>query len=404
MGPSLLVLLLLGASLLLGYVGHAVARRIHASEVVLLLVAGVLAGPVLGLASPALLAPAMPVLAPIALVVVLVEGGLELPFQEARRHAPRAIAMALATWVLSAAAVATVASLLLHLAPVLAALLGMSVAATGMLVVIPLLGRLPGVAPEARVLLTVETSLGDLLSAVAVTTLASVLVLGARPWMGAVLFADKFVIGAAVGLLAGIAWARALHKLPAEAHGYPLTLGFVLIAYVAAETLQGSGYIMALAFGLFLGNAPALTRLGGLRDLSPMPSSMRAHQSELLFLLRSVYFVYLGLAVPRSILTPAFFLVGLALVSAMFVARVVAVTVAAPGAKAGTRSLLVAMMPRGLATAVIASLPAAMGVSGTQDFLAYTFLVILFCDVATSVALAVRGRSGARAEAAAAAS
>lgn len=380
-------LLFLGAALLVGYGAHLIFRRYHVSDVIFLLLAGVLAGPILGVVRPDVIAPAIPFLSPIALIIVLFEGGLELSWDDMRKHAPRALGMALATWSITVIAVAIATHFVIGLSWVLSALFGLCVAATGMLVVIPLLAqmRVPG---DARVLLTVETSLGDLLSAVAVTTLAGVLVLRASPWTGALILSDKFVIGASLGLLAGVIWARTMHRLPQELHGYPLTLAALLLTYGAAEKLGGSGYIMALAFGLFLGNAPALMRVGGLRDLKPLPSAMRLHQGEFIFLLRSVYFVFLGLTIPRAVLlSPTFLLAGLVLLVAIVAARVLAVTLTVRGAAPATRLLLVSMMPRGLATAVIASIPVAMGVPGAQDFLAYTFLVIVMCDVATSVGL-----------------
>jgi cell volume regulation protein A len=384
--PALLTVLFVGGALLVGYAAHVAFRRLGVSDVLFLLLAGLLVGPVLGLVSPSVIAPAIPVLSPIALVIVLFEGGLELKWLDLRAHAGRALSMGVTTWALTALAVAVAAHVAFGYGAVLAALFGLCVAATGMLVVIPLLAHLD-VAPDARVLLTVETSLGDLLSVVAVTTLSGVLVLGSSPWSGAVLLGDKFVIGASVGLLAGIVWGRSLHKLPVETHGYPLTLGAVLLAYGATEMLGGSGYICALLFGLFLGNAASLVRLGGLRDLRPLPPSMRTHQGEIIFLLRSVYFVFLGLTVPRSVLTPAFLAAGLLLLLAIVAARVVGVALTTRRGFAGSRGVLVSMMPRGLATAVIAGIPAAMGVPGAGGFLAQTFLVIVLCDLATSAGL-----------------
>ena len=381
--------LLLGGSLLAGYAGHRLFKRYRVSDILLLLAVGVLVGPVLGLADASVLAPALPFLAPLALAVVLFEGGLDLAWEDVRRHAGRALALSLLAWAFTALAVAAVAHLLLGLAPVLSLLFGLAVAATGILVVVPLLQQIRAPA-EARVLLTVETSLGDLLSAVAVTAISGMLVLGATPLQGGLLFGTKLLVGAAVGLLAGLAWARILHLVGEDNHGWPLTLAAILVAYAATEALGGSGFLSALVFGLFLGNAPALTRLGGLRGLAPPTRSHRVHQSEAIFILRSLYFVYLGTAIDLAIFAPRYLLVGLALAAALFAARGAAVALvhrdAGPEARS-TRMLLVAMMPRGLATAVIASIPAAMGVPGADLFLTYTFLVIVVADVGTSVGL-----------------
>lgn len=388
-GRVLSLFLLLGGSLLAGYVGHLLFRRYKVSDVMVLLAVGVVAGPLLGLVDPNVLAPALPFLAPIALAVVLFEGGLDLAWHDVRRHAGRALALSLATWALTAIAVGLVAHLLLGLSPILGLLFGLAVAATGILVVVPLLSQIKAPA-EARVLLTVETSLGDLLSAVAVTALSAMLVLGATPWEGGMLLGTKLLVGAAVGLLAGVAWGRVLHLVGEQHHGWPLTLAALLLAYAGAEALGGSGFLCALAFGLLLGNARVLEKLGGLRRLAPPSPDLRIHQSEAIFILRSLYFVYLGAAIDVTAFTPRLLLAGLALAAAFLLARYLAVKLVhhdeGPEGRS-TRLLLVAMMPRGLATAVIAGIPIAMGVPGSGAFLTYTFLCIVVADLATSIGL-----------------
>lgn len=385
---------ILGGSLVAGYVGHVLFKRYRVSDILFLLGVGVVAGPLLGLVDPAPLRPAFAVLAPLALAVVLFEGGLELGWEDMRRYAGRAITMSLAVWVATAVAVTFAAIHLLGLPPALAVLFAVIVCATGILAVIPLLGHLRA-PPEARVLLTVETSLGDLLSAVAATAIASVLALGASPWEGAGIFGMRFLVGASVGVLAGIATARVLHAIDQEKHGYAVVLACVLLAYVAAEAIGGSGFLMALTLGLFIGNARALMTVGGLRALAPPARTMRLHQNEIIFILRSVYFVYLGLSIAPEVLSWPYAVAAAGLAATMFAARLVAVTLAHPVRAPEDRRmqvLLVGMMPRGLAAAVLATVPAAMGVPGTEAFVTFTFLAIVGADVVTTVALLVYER------------
>ncbi|HWG91865.1 MAG TPA: cation:proton antiporter [Candidatus Thermoplasmatota archaeon] len=387
--------LVLGISILAGYVGHMLFRRYHVSDILILLGVGLVAGPMLNLADGTLLREAFVFLGPLGLAVVLFEGGLELAWDDFRRYAGRAVGLSLLTWTASALALALVAYLVMGFSPVIALLFGVATCATGILVVIPLLKALQAPA-EARVYLTIETSLGDLLSAVATTAIAGILVLGSSPMEGVGVLGAKFLLGAAVGFLAGLLWARVLTALQGQGHGYALTLAVLLVAYAAAEALGGSGYLMALTFGLVVGNARPLMRLGGLSKLSNLAPEMRGHQSEIIFILRSVYFVYLGLVVSTDVFQPSFVMAGLALVAAIAVARAVAVNVALTGSgmpgRDPTRILLAGMMPRGLATALIAAIPAAMGVPGTEAFLTYTFLIIVGTDLATSLSVLAYGR------------
>lgn len=383
-GGNLGLAVLVGAGLVLGYLAHLVFRAHRVSDVGLLMLAGLLLGPVLGVADPASLKPAMPFLSALALVIVLFEGGLELDWLEAKPHAGRAFALTLVTWTLTALGVAAACVLMLGMSFPLAALFGAATAATGMLVVIPLLGQIRA-TPEARTILTVETSVGDMLGALVVGTGSALLLSGASPLLGAASLVARLFVGAAVGILAGVAWARVMHRLNPGKHGYALTLGALLLTYAGAEGLGGSGFLAALAFGLFLGNARSLVRVGGLRGLAPMPESLRGTQSEILFALRSVYFLFLGLSIPRALLTPGFLALGVAFLVVIVLVRIVGVRLTQRDGP--SRGVILAMMPRGLATAATAAIPAAMGVPGADGFGAYVFALILAADLATSVAL-----------------
>lgn len=398
-GGLLSLFLLIGGAILAGFIGHLLFKRYRVSEVLLLLGLGLLVGPLLRLVDPTLLTGAFTFLGPLGLLIVLFEGGLELAWEDLRKHAGRALGMSLLTWLLTAGAIALVAHLLLGLSPVIALLLGVATCATGILVVIPLLTQLKAPA-DARVMLTVETSLGDLLSAVATTAIAGMLVLGATPMAGLGAFGSKFLVGAAMGVLAGLGWARVLCEMKGQRHGYALTLAALMLAYVAAEELGGSGFLMALAFGLVVGNAGVLSRAGGIPRLATLAPDMRLYQSEIIFIVKSLYFVYLGLVVSRDVFLPGHLLAGAAMVAAMVLARVVGVNLALAGSgmplRDPTRLLLVGMLPRGLATALIAGIPVAMGVPGTEGFLTYTFLLIVGADLATTLGVLAYERARAR--------
>lgn len=378
----LMLFALLGGSLFAGYAGNWLFRRHRVSDIAFLLGVGILAGPVLGAIDVRPFAPAFAALAPMALAIVLFEGGLELAWSDLRRHAASAFRTSIAVWLLSVLFVTVSARGVLGLPWHLALLFALAVAATGILAVIPLLSEMR-VAGAARVILTVETSLGDLLSVVAVTAMAGILVSGASPWDGALLFGGDVLVGASVGILVGLVGARILHSIEGQRNGYALVLAFILGGYAVAEVLGGSGFLAALFLGLFMGNAKVLMRHGGIERLAPPADAMRLQQNHIIFLLRSVYFVYLGAGLSREILTPSFLLAGAGLTVAMVAARAIAVTLS----RVSERGLIVSMMPRGLATAVLAGLPVAMGVPGTEAFVGYACLLIVGADIATTAGL-----------------
>lgn len=373
----------LGVAILAGMVGKWMFHRFRVSDILVLLVLGFLLGPLTGLLGASWLKPAMPILAPLGLVIILFEGGLELRWEEIRRHGWGALAFSSISWATAAVALFLVAWLALGLGVWLAALFAVAVCATGIVAVIPMLAQVRAAA-KPRIWLTAETSLGDLLSVVAVTGLSALLIHGGTGWSFGALLGAEVALGAAIGFLGGVAWSRALFHVTSRSHAYALTLGALLLAYAVTEALHGSGYLAALVFGLVVGNANVLMRDGGLPALASLSERSREHQAEIIFLLRSVYFVYLGLSLDRSIVSAQSGYAMLAMVAAVLAARVLTVALTHRG-DADTRRLLTGMMPRGMATMVLAATPFAMGVPGSEPLIPLALLLVVGADIATTL-------------------
>lgn len=377
--------LLLGVSILAGFLGRLAFLKLRASDILILLLVGFLIGPVLGLVDAAWLAPAMPILAPLGLVIILFEGGLELRWEEVRRHGWSALAFSLLSWTTAVAAVYLVGTYGLGLAPMLSLTFAAAVGATGIVAVIPILAQVRAGA-KTRVWLTAETAVGDLLSAVAVTGLVALALQGGSALTFGATFGARVLVGGAIGFLAGLAWSRALFHVTDRGHAYALTLGALLVTYAATEFLGGSGYLSALVFGLVVGNAGLLVRDGGVPALASLSERSRQHQGEVIFLLRSVFFVYLGLTIGRDILSAQSGWTMLLLVGALAAARLLTVALTHRG-DSETRLLLSGMMPRGMATMVLAATPLAMGIPGAEALVPLAILVVVGADVPTTVAL-----------------
>jgi cell volume regulation protein A len=123
----------------------------------------------------------------------------------------------------------------------------------------------------------------------------------------------------------------------------------VLGIYAATHALGGSGLLAVLAFGLALGNLPSRG------DMAKQEFEFLSFHSELSFLVRSFFFVLLGIIVEfagKRYILPIFALLG-----AMLISRFLAVQlsrIALRGISNKERELVFLMMPRGLITAVLA--------------------------------------------------
>ena len=375
--------LVLGAAMLVGYVGNLLFRRYRFSDILLLLGVGLLAGPALGLLDPGALEPLFSVLAPFGLMLVLFDGGMGLAWHDLRRVGPRAIAATLGTWTVTAATLAVLSHYVLGFEPRLALLLGTALAGPGVTTLLPLLPQI-GLPRDQQAFVTIEMTLGSLLNAVTTAAVAAVLVAGSTAVGGLGIVGTRFLVGAAVGLLGGLVWSRLLHHLKSEGHVFAATLGVLLALYVYTEQVGGGGFLMALTFGLVVGNAGALEKEGGLRALRSLDPETRRHSSELIFIFRSLYFVYLGMAVAEKVTSPRYALGALALVAAMLLVRWLAAAAMrgkGPASEPAMTTLYVTLIPRGLSTAIVASVPISMGVPDAEQFLPYVFFVIVAANV-----------------------
>lgn len=394
-----LAFLAMGVSILVGYVGVRLFAWTRLSDVVVLVGFGALVGFFIPSAQAEAAGPVFAVLAPLGIALILFQGGLDLGWAELRHIAGRAVAAALGTWALTAATLSLVAHFVLGLSGTTGLILGIALAGPGATAMLPLLPHLK-LSPHSRAFITIETTLGSTLNAVSTAGIVAVLLAQTTPLVATTIVAGKLLLGASAGIVAGFAWSRVLHYAERARHTYAITLAALLVLYVATEFLGGSGFLAALAFGIVITNARALTQHGGASGLETLHADERKHNHEIIFVFRSVYFAYLGVLVAPYLADPRFAIGAVALVTAMVAVRFVTMGAFGAGGESRTRTLLVALTPRGLSTAVGASLPVTAGLIAMGEFLPYVFCVVVAANLVTTVGVILYERGLAREKAA----
>lgn len=390
------ILASLAAIIVIGYLGSRLFEAFRITDILLLVGLGVLLGPVTGTLEPAMFQVLAPVLGTFTLLVILFEGGLGLRFHDLLTGLTRASLLAVLGWTLTVVAVAVVTTLVLGWDPLLGLLLGSILGGSSSIVVIPLVQAL-STSEHTRVTLSVESALTDVLCVVGALALLNVVTTGVLDAQVALTFvASRFSVAIVAGALVGFLWEYAWRHLERGPYGYMLTLALLLALHVLVETLGGSGPIAVLTFGIMLGNRALLhperedrawERGGDLRRL----------QSEVVFFVRTFFFVALGILVDIDAVTdPTFLGVAGLLLVAIVVARGMAVFLSTRGDPdlAGNQGVLLSMLPRGLAAAVLAVLPAQRGVPGTERFVGYAFAIIILTNVVVTVAIHLLPASG----------
>jgi cell volume regulation protein A len=286
--------------LVLAFVANRLSKLTRVPDVIVLLLIGVTLGPILRWVNPDTFKGAVHILGMLALILILFEGGLELRLRQALRYFPAGLLLVAVSFGLSMGLIALIGHVLLHLPWTDCLLMGAALGCTSGAIVIPVLQQID--APEpVKITLTVEAALGEVL---AVLVVGSILNMGPSQSMLTGMAADfsHHILGALiVGVVVGAVWSRLWPLVAGLPYSNILNLGVVLGVFAVARYAGGSGLLAELIFGITLANVPRtphMVRQG---------ARMLAFHAELSFLVRSFFFVMLGVVaefVSRKYMVP----------------------------------------------------------------------------------------------------
>ncbi|MBI4173210.1 MAG: cation:proton antiporter [Candidatus Aenigmarchaeota archaeon] len=382
----LTLLFLFAATIIIGYFGLLVFEKTRISDIIWLVLFGMLVGPVLHFVDSTLFAAIAPVIATIALLLILFEAGLNMEFYRLVRGFGRSMALAIACTAFSILAVGVVSTYLLNFSLLQGMLLGAILGGTSSPIVITIVHglRLP---ERTKTLLNLESILTDpLVVIVAITIINFINQAGQVSATQGILAA--FSIGAVIGGLAGIAWLFALDRLKGRQFDYMLTLAVLFLIYAFAESNGGSGAIAALVFGLVLGNSTTFSSMLRFRKRFTVDSTFKAFQAEISFFIRSFFFVFLGIIFTVS---QEFIVYGLVIAAVLVLVRIAAVRLATlgNGFSALETNVIRVMAPRGLAAAVLAQYPLIFGIPDAGVFVGVVSVALMATVVYTTIAIRI---------------
>jgi NhaP-type Na+/H+ or K+/H+ antiporter len=382
-------MLMIGASgaVLLSYWFSHLTRRYRVPSVMLLLLTGLgarLATHLTG-STVELPLPLISFLGTAGLVLIVLEGALDLQLTPGRRRFLLSTFGAAALGIVFTTLALALAMRALFDVPLpLALLAGAPFGVISSSVAIPTAEMLPR---EQREFVVYESSWSDILGVMAFNAL---LVMAAG---GAV--AVQVIGGGIAVVVIGVALSVAVYWLVGHLEGsvkfIPLLSALILV-YAAADGLHLSPLLIVLILGLTLNNAHLLLRVRWLQRLHSDAFETELERfkhltSELTFLVRTFFFLLLGYFTDiRTLADPRAWLYAVAIVVLVYVLRWPALRLAGGGT--ALQTLWVA--PRGLITATLFfSLPA-----GVSQLLppATLVLVILITGVVMSVGLALGAR------------
>ncbi len=378
-----------GILVFLAHLFSGLFSRTRVPDVLLLMLIGVLLGPIFGLVAPHNFGVVGPFFSTVTLVIILFEAGVHLDIGVLVTSLRRSVLLTVTSFALSMVAVATISFFVLHLELALALMLGAIVGSTSPAVVVPLTRKLNMEEPSRGILL-MESALSDVLSIVIALAILDAYRLGhLRVGVLVGQIVSMLLLAAIFGILAAFVWSALLKRVRGIENSIFTTPAFVFVLFGVVELLGYSGYIAALAFGATLGNIEDFHRLAFLKRLLPAePISLnqieRDFIGEVVFLLAAFFFIYIGISMHLHNL-PLLFL-GFSIAAALMLLRIPAARFTLThSTSVRDASLIAVMTPKGLAAAVLAGVALQNNLPGGDSIQRVTYSIILFSIVLTSL-------------------
>jgi len=381
------IIAFVGILVFLAHLFTSIFRRTKIPDVLFLVIIGVCVGPVLGLTSPDLFGAVGPVFTIITLIIILFESGLTLKLNTVRSALGGAMTLAPLTYFLTMGIVAGITLWLTDLEVLPAFILGAIVASTSEAIIIPLVRQLR-VREETTTLLSLESSVNDVLSIIITVTLVEAYVIG--KFEVASVSGDliaSFIVAIIFGVIGAFIWSTLLNRIHAIKNAMFTTPAFVFVIFGIVETLGFSGAIAALVFGVTLGNIESINlsifRPSNGNEPVGLTETERIFFSEVAFLLKTFFFVYLGLSL--EFISTELIIISVVLAIIAFIIRIPATRLSlGRSLPLKDMSIVAVMVPKGLAAVVLASFPLQQGVLGGETIQNLTYGVALLSIVITS--------------------
>jgi cell volume regulation protein A len=367
--------------------------RSRIPDVLVLMLFGILVGPVLDWTSPAAFGQVGTVLTTVALAVILFESGTTLDLGAIRHSARSTVQVTLLTAFVTIAVVGAIGTFVLRLPWLSALLLGAIVSGTSSSVVVPMV-RVLKMRERAATVLILESAITDVTSIVFAFALLDASVQG-RMYVGVTIGQTlaSLVFASMIGVGGGIGWLLVWERVRSFPTTIFTTLASAFVLYGFAEFLGFAGPIAVLAYGITLSNHEyfGLARWFKGRPVAGITAIESDFYKEVVFLLKTFFFVYLGISMrfdDWSLIAAA-----VAIMLTLHILRLyLTPTMLPPTIGRKDASIVAVMIPKGLAAAVLAGLPLEARVEGGATIQSATYAIVLVSIALSAIAVGAHDR------------
>jgi cell volume regulation protein A len=395
MENTAIVIAFIGIVVFAAHLFEGVFRRTRIPDVLMLIIIGLLIGPIFKLVTPESFGQIGPIFAVITLVIILFEAGLNLDIKLLSETFQRTMLLSIVIFLVTTGLVACVVYFMTDLELVQSLILGAIVGCTSPAIVAPIISRL-NLAERTIPILIIESTITDVLAIIVAISLIDAAEIG-RFNIGnmAGQMIASFILAVVMGFISALFWSIILNRIRTLQNSMFTTLAAVFIVFGVAELLGYGGAVSAIAFVITLGNITIfrkpLDRLFK-KSFFTKPAGINEKEkgffSELVFLLKTLFFIYVGISLHLA----SFWVVAVGIIITVLILLIRYLLVRLiiknniPSKDMGTISV---MIPRGLASAVLAALPFQRGMEGGDVIQNVAYAVILFTIILTTLLIPV---------------
>ena len=356
-----IILISLGLLIFFAHIFGAAFPKTRIPSVLLLMLIGLLLGPVTHLISPDSFGKVGSVFTTITLICILFQSGTTLDLKVLGNSIGPALLATLLNYVVITGIAILLGQYLLHLNFVQCCFLGAALGGTSSAVVIPMVNQLKP-SERASTILNLEAALSDIVCLIIAMALLESFGTGDIDASDIAWNIVLSMLGSiAIGIIVGYAWIVILKNLLTElSNSMFTTFALAFIIYGVTNLIGLNGGMAILAFGIATANyhmSPiAKKSFTDRADDISLNANDRNFYSEIVFILQTYFFVYVGISIRFN--NWHYLLVGALFTALMFATRFVTMSLMGKkGISRRDRRLMRVLGPKGLVAAVLSSLP-----------------------------------------------
>jgi NhaP-type Na+/H+ or K+/H+ antiporter len=384
--PTAIIIIFIGVFIFWGHYMAAIFEKRGIPDVLGLMLIGMILGPITGLVDTTSFDTFGKLFSHLVLVFILFESGTDLKISEVKKSFKLSAGITVVGFFVTWAVLTVLTYYIFDISLLSCLFIGAALGGTSSAVVVGLVRKIK-VEPKTSTILIMESVETDVFTLAIPISILGLMTTG-HFQINMVLsqFFASLIIALMLGIGGAFLWSIIINKLPSLKNTKFSTPAFLFILYGITEYLNFSGPLTALSFGIAIGNLKYLEpRI--FEKIIPnqsivLPAEEKLFFSEIVFLLRTFFFLFIGMSIRINRMD--LLLWGALMTLALCLFRIMYVPLVVPKATPVLdKAVISSMIPKGLGSAVVATLPFQSGVPDGDIIRSICFSLILFSTVFT---------------------